>query len=377
MALNTQKFSESTELFYEKKDSVFWGDYNGFPICLHYNSQRSYFTFALCAAVPDAEAFAQALKEWERSIQGISQSVYERNMLRCIITIPGMQSNEKAKISLDSITTFARHNGLIPCCATCGDTTYYAPHMVNENLVMQLCDSCAGRIENSFEETRTQEDAAKPNWGGILLGILIGAAALFGLTYLLHQLGRLHFISGYIGVVISLFCMKKLGKKITVPAALLAVVACLAVAYITPCFAMAQDLSKFVREDFTPDMQSKGYTITALNEYIMLVDEGLATMSDSEIQENFGGTRAELQESRTALNEALVLMKDYPTTKACFLNIWELSSLRIMETDDSSVKNELIKSILWGVLSVAVGALLTIPGVFRSNKTRYKIRRLA
>ena len=72
--------------------------------------------------IPGMGVFAQALKEWERSIQGISQSVYERNMLRCIITIPGMQSNEKAKISLDSITTFARHNGLIPCCATCGGT---------------------------------------------------------------------------------------------------------------------------------------------------------------------------------------------------------------------------------------------------------------
>ncbi len=377
MALNVQKFTETTELHYEKKNSVFWGDYNGFPICLQYNSQRSYFTFALCAAAPDAAAFTNALKEWERSISGISQSVYERNMLRCIITIPGMQSNEKATLSLDSVTTFARHNGLIPCCATCGDTAYYASHMVNENLVMQLCDGCAGRIESSFEETREQENTVKPKWGGILLGILIGAAALFGLTYLLHQVGRLHFISGYIGLVIALFCMKKFGGKVTIPAALLAVAACLAVAYITPCFAMAQDLSEFVREDYTPDMQSKGYTITALNDYIMLLDESLATMTDSEIAENFEATRTELQESRETLNEAMVLMKDYPTTKACFLNIWELSGFRIMETDDGSVKGELIKSILWGIFSVIVGALLTVPGMIKSSKMRYHIRRLA
>lgn len=374
MAFQANKFSEATELRYEQKQSVFWGDYNGFPIALNYNAQRSYFTFVLCAKCPEGADINTALKEWEKGCQGISQSVYERNMLRCIISIAGIHSNDKVIENLNAVTAFARMQGLVPCCSTCGDTAYYAPHMVNENLVMLFCDGCVAKIELSFESTRAEEDAQKPKIWGIALGILIGAAVLFVITYILYQMGYMAYISGYAGLLAALFAIKKFAGKLNAPIAILAAVVCMAVAYLTPCFAMSQDLAKYVREDFIPGMEADGFDAATLEEYGTLLEQGLASMSDTELQETFGGTRAELEETRITVTESVSLMNDYQTTGAWFRDLWEVADYQIFE--DTEIKSELIKNILWGVLSVLIGAILTIPGMVRSAKSRYHIRRM-
>lgn len=374
MAFQANKFSEATELRYERKQNVFWGDYNGFPIALNYNAQRSYFMFALCAKCPEDADINSALKEWEKGCQGISQCVYERNMLRGIISIAGIHSNDKVIENLNAVTTFARMQGLVPCCSACGDTTYYAPHMVNENLVMLFCDGCAAKIEQSFDATRSEEDAQKPKIWGVALGILIGAAVLFVITYILYQMGYMAYISGYAGLLAALFAIKKFAGKLNAPIAILAAVVCMGVAYLTPCFAMSQDLSKYVREDFIPGMEEDGFDVASLEEYASVLDEGLAAMSDAELQEIFGGTRAELEETRITVAESVSLMKDYQTTGAWFRDLWEVADYQIFE--DTEIKSELIKNILWGVLSVLIGAILTIPGMVRSAKTRYHIRRV-
>lgn len=374
MAFQANKFSEATELHYERKQNVFWGDYNGFPIALNYNAKRSFFTLALCAKCPEGVDLNAALKEWEKGCAGISQSVYERNMIRCIISIAGVHSTDKVIENLNAVTAFARMQGLVPCCSVCGDTTYYAPHMVNENIVMLFCDNCVGKIEQSFEATRAEEDAKKPKAWGVALGILIGAVVLFGITYLMYQMGYIAYISGYAGLLAALFAIKHFAGKINTPIAILATVICMAVAYLTPCFAMSQDLSKYVREDFIPGMTEDGFDAATLEEYGALLDEALATMSDSKLEETFGGTRAELEETQITVSESVSLMNDYQTTGAWFRDLWEVADYQIFE--DTEIKGELVKNILWGVLSVLLGAILTIPGMVRSAKSRYHVRRV-
>lgn len=374
MALKPAAFSEATELHYEKSNSLFWGNYNGYPICLEYNSQRSFFTLFLCASVSDGEGFAAMLKDWERSQSGISQCRYERNLLQAVIVIPSRNSQENAIASLTTLTELAHTHGMVPCCATCGDTNYYAPHMVNESLVLQLCDGCAAKTEESFNQSRADEDAVKVNWLGIVLGILLGAAALFALTWLLSELGVLHFLSGYLGMVVALIAMKKFGRKVTIPAALMATVVCLAVAFVTPRFTMAKDLAEFVREDYAVNMRADGHSITELNELITTIDQSLEAMSDEEISEMYDSTRVSLQENRDTLYEAMILMRDYTTTKQCFVHLDDLCEMEILA--DADIKGELIKEILWGMLSVVAGACFTIPGIIRSGKVRYRIRRM-
>lgn len=375
MGLNIKQFTEATELHYEQKQSVFWGDYNGFPIALSYNAQRNYFVLALCARCPEGADINTALKEWERGCQGISQSVYERNMIRCIISIAGMHGNDKVIQNLTAITSFARMQGMIPCCSNCGDTSYYAPHMVNENLVMLFCDPCAARVEQSFAETRSEEDAHKPKAWGVALGILIGAVVLFVITYLLYQMGYMAYISGYAGLLAALFAVKKFAGKLNAPVAILAAVVCMAVAYVTPCFAMSQDLAKYIREEYIPGMEADGFDVASLEDFSKALDEGLATLSEAELQETFGSSRAELEDTQIIVAESISLMTDYQTTGAWFQDLWKVTDYEVFS--DTDIKGELIKNILWGVLSVLVGAILTIPGMVRSAKDRYHIRRMA
>lgn len=375
MAIKVAAFSEATELHYEKSNSLFWGNYNGYPICLAYNSQRSFCTFFLCASVNDVEGFAKMLKEWERTQSGISQCRYEQNLLEAVIVIPGRNSQEKAIESLNTLTQLAHEYAMKPCCTTCGNTNYYAPHMVNESVVLQFCDSCAVKTEESFSQNRAEEAAVKVNLFGIALGIILGAVVLFALTWLLSEIGVLHILSGYIGLTVALFAMKKFGRKVTVPAALLATIVCAVVAVITPRFTMAKDFAEFVREDYANDMRAEGHSITELNELIMKIDQSLETMSDDEIIEMFGSTKASLQENRNTLYEAMVLMKDYTTTKYCFVHMEDIFEMEIMA--DANIKGELLEQILWGVLSVMLAAVCTIPGIVRSGKARYRIRRMA
>ncbi len=375
MAFKPAAFSEATTLQYEKDNSLFWGNYNGYPICLEYHIQRSFLIFSLCASVNDAEGFATMLKEWERAQKGISQCQYKQNLFQAIIVIPGKDSQEKAIGSLNILTQLAHEYAMVPCCISCGDANHYAPHMINETQILQLCDSCAAKTEETFSQNRVAEDAVKVNYFGVALGILLGAVALFALTWLLSELGVMHFLSGYLGMMVALFAMKKFGRKVTVPAALLATMVCVAVAVVTPRFTTAKDLAEFIREDYTADMRDGGYSITELNEYIMLIDQSLETMSDEDINEQYGCTKASLQENRNTLYEAMVLMKDYTTTKHCFVHLEELCEMEILA--DADIKAELIKEILWGVLSVIVGACFIIANVIRSGKVRYRLRRMA
>lgn len=375
MAFKPAAFGEATTLQYEKKNSLFWGNYNGYPICLEYHVQRSFFTFSLCASVKDAEGFSTMLKEWERTQNGISQCQYKQNLFQAIIVIPGKDSQEKAIHSLNILTQLAHEYAMIPCCISCGDTNRYAPHMIKESQILQLCDPCAAKTEEAFFQNRAAENAIKVNYFGIALGILLGAVALFAITWLLSELGVLHFLSGFLGMTIALLTMKKFGRKVTVPAALLATMVCTAVAVITPRFTMAKDLAAFVREDFTADMSDSGHSITELNEYIMIIDQSLETMSDEDINAQYGCTKASLQEDRNTLYEAMVLMKDYTTTKHCFVHLEELCEMEILA--DADIKAELIKEILWGVLSVIAGACCIIADMIRSGKVRYRIRRMA
>lgn len=375
MALKPTAFSEATGLQYAKNNSLFWGSYNNYPICIEYSNKRNFFHFSLCATVNDAEGFATMLKEWERTQNGISQCQYKQNLFQAIIVIPSKDSQEKAIGSLNILTQLAREYGMIPCCISCGDTNHYAPHMINESLILQLCDSCAAKTEETFSQNRAAEDAVKVNYFGVALGILLGAVVLFALTWLLSELGEMHFLSGYLGMMVALFAMKKFGRKVTVPAAVLATMVCVAVAVITPRFTMAKDLAEFVREDYTADMRDGGHSITELNEYIMIIDQSLETMSDEDINEQYGCTRASLQEDRNTLYEAMVLMKDYTTTKHCFVHLEELCEMKIWT--DADIKGELLKQILWGVLSVIVGACFIIADVIHSSKARYRLRRMA
>lgn len=375
MAFKPAAFSEATTLQYEKNNSLFWGNYNGYPICLRYHIQRNFLIFSLCASVNDAEGFAAMLKEWERTQNGISQCQYKQNLFQAIIVIPGKDSQEKAISSLDILTQLAHEYAMIPCCISCGDTNHYAPRMINESQILQLCDSCAAKTEETFSQNRTAENAIKVNYFGIILGILLGAVALFALTWLLSELGVMHILSGYLGMMVALFAMKKFGHKVTVPAAVLATMICITVAVITPRFTMAKDLAEFVREDYTADMLAGGHSITELNEYIMIIDQSLETMSDEDINTQYGCTRASLQEDRNTLYEAMVLMKDYTTTKQCFMHLEELCEMEILS--DADIQAELIKEILWGVLSVIVGACFIIADMIRSDKVRYRIRSMA
>lgn len=363
MGFHTQRFAESTGLCYDKKECVFWGEYFGYPISLCWNAQRNYLIFTFCVDQPEGVDMDAAIREWQLQHAGFTNCQYQNNMLRGVFVIRGRKPNEATIDNLQLLIEFLQQKRVSPCCAECGTTTGHYQYLLN-GTALSFCSGCADRVDQAYAANQEEQTNRKAKPIGVALGALIGAAVLFIVTYILYELGYIAYISGAAGVFTALFCAKKFGGKITLAGGLFTVALCLLVAFLTPCFCVAKD--------FSEHLQSLDMNSAEIREMGVDLKEALDTLTSEEIESYIGCTRAELQQTYDEALEMADLMDDHPDTWACFVDLAALMKTEMF----SPAKGELIKNILWGVLSVIIAACCTLPGIIRSDNGKYRFRQL-
>lgn len=214
-------------------------------------------------------------------------------------------------------------------------------------------------------ELREEMAAAPTNVGGMLLGALLGAAAVFILTFFVLKLSYLSFLTGYVGLFIGFYLMKQLGKKITAAGAVLCTVLCLAAGLAAPLLHFAMTMAE--------NNQDNLQTATEICDSYLELTELLDGFTDEEraALEEITGETLDMEEYKARYEEAKII-RDNLTVTDCLHNFKAL-----LETDVYiDLKPEIIKCILFAVLSILAGAAITAPPLLRESKGIHTLREL-
>lgn len=360
---NDKKFAEQTGLTFDSIEGLHQGTYAGYPVCVKHDYQKNYLVFDLYAK--PAENYdidlSQWYERWQMEHTGISQISFTGKRLQARIAFSKGDQTADAIFLFAQLAESAAQHRLIPCCGSCGTEYGYEMYSFNGAGIC-LCPECSEKLQLTAAANEAVMSSKKANPLGILLGTLIGALVLFAMTYGLYQLGYIAYITGYVGVLVSLLCIKKFSGKLSLGGALFSMAVCLVVAVATPVFCIANDYAKAYSDEMTE--------MAPLASEYEEVRQMLNEMTPEEFDTYFDGevTYTEIKESVEFYDE----VRTHSTVQECLSDFKSLVS----GEDGKKARGELIKEILWGVCSILIGAALTIPGMLGADNGKFSFRKM-
>lgn len=364
MSFHAQYFISETGLQFDSASKTFYGQLHGYPVFVHDLTSKNQIIVRITAKQREERDISGILQEWRMQHAGINHLQYANRMLTCVFSVSGKTADQVAVEHTGALTALAADLGLLPCCAGCGTELGYSQYLLDGSGVT-LCPGCVTYTEGNMQKDTAEHEAVPVNHLGAILGAVIGGLAVFGLTYVVLEMNTLSFLTAYAGMLLGLFLIKKLGKKLTVPATALAVVLGLAAVVAAPILSYAGDFAKFNREQ---EANAQAF-MDSYDELAVAMSE----MSEDEIafMEAQYGESLDLSSMRPRY-EACKLMIANQTTGDCLKNFKTL-----LESDTfSGVKPELIKCIVWGILSVILGTAITAPAMIRLGQGKHTLREL-
>lgn len=367
MGFHVKEFAARTGLTFDRQASTFCGTRDQYPVFVRYQARQGTMLFVLYGrtAETDNPEISTKLEQWRYGRQGISALNYGKNCLSCMVAIPARNADEETYGNFEALMELARTLGLTPCCMACGTEYGFSPYLL-DNTGVSLCPSCRASTEQRMGEVREEKQAEKSSIPGLALSVLVGAAAVAVLTYLVLRAGYVSYLVGYAGVLIMFLMMRKFGKKVTLPAGLTGVLVCLLIAAAVPVFSFAQDISSFNRENAEKAQQY----CESYEEIRGQLDQ--MTEEDRQMLEETQGITLDLPQMEKQYQNCQ-LMLSHQDTGSCFR---DMGTLMKSETYSGS-KSDLIKSILWGVISIIVGSALTMPRMLSESSGKHELREIA
>ena len=360
MSFHAKEFAARTALTYDTPSATFCGIQNGYAVFVRHQARQGTMLFVLYGKADEGRDLSAELEQWRFGRTGISALNYAKNCLSCMVSIPAKNALEETVSNFEALMELARTLELVPCCMACGTTFGYSPYLLDGTGV-SLCSACRDATQQRIGEVREERQAERSNPAGTVVSIVIGAALVAGLTYLVLRLGYVSYLVGYAGVLVMFLLMQKLGKKITLPAAIIGTVICMVIAFATPVYSFAKDFAAFNTEKAATAQQF----CDSYEELDQLSEEEKQALSEQEeLQLDFTQIKKQYETCR--------LMLSHQDTASCFRDMTKL-----LKTDTfSSAKSQLLKCILGGVLSILIGALLTLPRMLHESSGRHELREI-
>ena len=359
MGFHPNLFAEQTGLSYDKGSRNFWGTQDGYPVFVRYVQGRSSLVFLLYGRQPEEKNISAELNDWRTARAGISGLTYRKNCLSCIIALAAKDTDLNAVNHFDAMVKLARELMLTPCCMSCG-TEYGLSEYVLDGTGVSLCPACAQATRQRLGDVQLEKQSEPVSHAGAAVSTVIGAAFLFLITFLVLKLGYVSYLTGYIGVLVTFLLIKKLGKKLTPLWGVIAMLVCGCVAFAVPVVEFASDIAKFNQEEQADAQKYVESYDTIFRE--LTADQIAAFAADGKFDE--AQAKKNYDRCRTVLT--------HQTTGECVRDMTDLLGLETY----SSVKGELIKCILWGVLSILIGGAITLPGMLNEASGKHDLREL-
>lgn len=367
MAFHAQNFCGLTGLQFDKKSNTCWGKLNGFPVFVTNLARKDSVVFRLIAKLPAAlpeSAFTEALNEWSKSHTGVAALSYQNRCLACIISLTPRDTDNELAAKTAELAAFAGQQGMTGCCMSCGAESGYHSYLL-DNGGITLCEPCRPYLETKMHDEQAEKAQIHPNWGGLILGALLGAAAVFGLTFFVLKLRFLSLLTGFAGILLGLYLMRKLGKKITPAAAVICAVLCLAASLSASVVHFAGEMADYNMENYT-----KAAEICMSYENLQ---ETIGGMSNDELAalEEMTGESLDLAKFQQNYENAQMI-RDNTLLLECLHNFKALIGNDLF----SSLRPELLKCVLFSLLSIIAGVAVTAPGMIREDQGKHSLREL-
>ena len=364
MGFNNQKFAAATGLFFDKANQIFHGEISGYPVyCKMITGRMQSMTVRLHGKAEEPDVVASALEAWRMGQTGVTQITYRNNEMITVLGIPARSTVDTLANIVFEMVRMAQHYYLRPCCMSCGREDMYS-HYVLDGEGCTLCESCRMSTQENMEHIAMEKSSEPVNLLGTMLGLVIGAAVLFGVTFLILKMGYVTYLTGYLGALVTLLLMKKFGGRLTYPTAAIAVVVCLLVAAFTPPLEIAGDIAAFNQENRVKAQEF----MDAYKNYKDVMAQATSEEAE-EVSAALGVSNKELEQR----NKEYRVLLDNQTTWECFRNLTKLTDYDMYE----DVKGEIVKCMLWGVLSILIGCGVTLPAMLRESYGKHKLVRLS
>lgn len=363
MALNPTEFCGLTGLQYDKSARTFWGSLQGYPVFLTIVPRRDTVIFRTIAKTTSEDAAAvlnSQASAWCSEHAGVTGLAHKERCLSAAVSLTPKETAENLSAVTAALVSFAAAQGLIPCCMSCGTESGYRPYLLDAGGVT-VCDACKPYVEQKIREAAEDAAAVKPNTIGLVIGAVLAAAAVFFLTYVVLKLSYLSMLTGYAGVLLGLFLMRKLGRKLTVPAVAACAVLCLIAGICAPMLHFAGTIAEFNTENSAQAQQ----VVDAYDQLEAIVQDA---SEETELPDDLADTtqykdmrdRAQMILSHT---DTMHCLKDMP---------------QLLKTETySALKPELIKCLLFTVISVLACILISAPSMLKADQGKHTLRELS
>ena len=233
MGLDIARLASVTGLEVSTKKHEIYGDKSGYRIYIRYFSNDLTLMLRVYAAggVP---AFRSELNTFSQAHKGLTFARAWDNRVTAMLTIDKSDNEEAAAAEIDAFVGFIAAHGLMPCCSMCGGnkpTRLYEMTIDNAN----LCDECAGVLTNDISKANGLFALQRPNMLRALFACLIAGVLTF--IYSHYTSGDVPevwggMIGSSVGVILSVFFVKKLVGKSSIAVALMSVIICILAAML-------------------------------------------------------------------------------------------------------------------------------------------------
>ena len=361
MALHPQKFCELTDLQYDNSAKTYWGTLQGYPVFLTVIPRRDTVVFRLIAKAPSEDAAAAIpaqANDWCASHAAVTGLIYKDRSLTAAISLTPRETEENLSAVTAGLISFAAGQGLIPCCMSCGTESGYRAYLL-DNGGVTACDSCKPYIEQKIREAEANAAAVKPDVIGLAVGAVLGAVLVFTLTYFVLKLSYLSMLTGYAGVLLGLFLMRKLGKKLTVPAVACCAVLCMLAGVAGSVLHFAGLIADYNAENAAEAQQ-------VCDAYDSL-EELIATNSEADLPDELSDLSQYQQ-----MNEQAKCILSHTDTVSCLRDLPQLLKIETY----SALKPELIKCLIFTLISILACIALSAPPMLKADQGRHTLREL-
>lgn len=250
MKFSWEQVGVLTGLKYNKKRYELWGTIRQYQIYLRWFPNDMTFTVRLFAKSPSDKDMRGILADWNQSHSGFTFMRAWDNRITAMLTLGDEQTVEYAAAEILALAELAEEQGLIPCCGCCGAETEAKLYSLDNDGVC-ICDECGALVSSDVEKANRLFADHKPKLTGAVAGCIIGAVAAFALRIWLSEdllSGWSEIIYDFFGVCISIFLVKKLGKRATKGIAVLSTALCVFAAVFGVIFQHASYFADFNRE---------------------------------------------------------------------------------------------------------------------------------
>lgn len=369
MSLHPEKFCLQAGLLYDKKANLCWGSLQGFPVYIKIVPRRDTVIVRLAAKLPETLTQDDLQKEialWSSAHPGVSGMSYlaQEHTLSAAVSLTPRDTDGNLAARVTEFVSFAANLAMIPCCMFCGSEYGVRDYVLDDNGAA-ACDSCRPQLEQRIADIREEKAAEPANVFGQLLGAVVGGAAVFLLTYLVLKMSYLSFLTGYAGIMLGFFAIKKWGKKLNIASVVICMVLGLAGGIMASYFHFGEAIAKNNQENY--DLANEICSDYAELEELFkdVTDE------DYDMLEEITGEHIDMAAYREQY-ETAVLIRNHQTFSECMTDFKKMMNMELY----SDLKPDLVKCIIYAVLSVIVAALTLAPRMLRESSGVHTLREL-